>query len=47
MILFVDDEKRRMESYVEELGFSEYVEFKSDVDSAIEFLKRTKRKLNF
>jgi CheY-like chemotaxis protein len=38
MILFIDDEARRMKSYVEELKFSGYeVEFKSDVDSALAF----------
>lgn len=37
MILFVDDEKRRMKSYVEELELSNFqVEFKPDVDSALE-----------
>jgi CheY-like chemotaxis protein len=38
MILFIDDEARRMKSYVEELECSGYeVEFKSDVDSALAF----------
>ena len=37
MILFVDDEKRRMISYVEDLEWSGHkVKFKSDVDSALE-----------
>lgn len=36
MILFVDDEQRRMETYVEELELSGYqVRFISDIDDAI------------
>lgn len=39
MILFIDDEKREMESFVIELGFSGYeVEFKTNVDEAWDFL---------
>jgi CheY-like chemotaxis protein len=40
MILFVDDERRRMSSYAEELEFSldREVHFKTDVDSALEYL---------
>ena len=46
MILFIDDEKRRMKSYVEELEFSSYqVEFISDVDSAVEYFKKYQEKL--
>lgn len=48
MILFVDDEKRRMDSYVQDLVLSGHkVEFKSDVDSALEFFaeNRTQIKL--
>ncbi|MDZ8086755.1 MAG: response regulator [Nostoc sp. DedQUE12b] len=38
MILFVDDERRRMDSYVQDLVLSGHkVEFKSDVDSALKF----------
>ncbi|MBW4478664.1 MAG: response regulator [Tolypothrix brevis GSE-NOS-MK-07-07A] len=38
MILFVDDERRRMDSYVQDLILSGHeIEFKSDVDSALEF----------
>jgi CheY-like chemotaxis protein len=39
MILFIDDEKRRMVSYVEELEFSleQEVHFETEVDSAIDF----------
>jgi CheY-like chemotaxis protein len=38
MILFVDDDKRRMESYVQELKFSDYqVEFQFDIDNAFCF----------
>ena len=41
MILFVDDEKRRMSSYVDELEFSNYhVDFKSDIDSALAALEQ-------
>lgn len=40
MILFVDDEKRRMSSYIEELKLSGYkVEIKSDIDSAFDFFE--------
>lgn len=46
MILFIDDDKRRMKSYVDELEYSEYVvEFKSDVDSAIEFFKHNQKQV--
>jgi DNA-binding response OmpR family regulator len=46
MILFVDDERRRMQSYVEELRFSGYdVEFKSDVDDALIFFNENHEKL--
>jgi CheY-like chemotaxis protein len=47
MILFVDDERRRMQSYVEELKLSGYeVEFKSDVDDALIFFEENKEKLD-
>lgn len=47
MILFVDDEKRRMKSYVEELENSGYeVEFESDVDSALKNFKNNKDKID-
>lgn len=40
MILFVDDEDIRMESYREELEFASYkVQYESSVDSAIVFFK--------
>jgi CheY-like chemotaxis protein len=39
MILFVDDDKREMDSYVRELEWSGHtVEFKSKVDPALQFL---------
>lgn len=38
MILFVDDEERRVKSYIQEFQYSGYqVEFRSDVDSALDF----------
>ena len=46
MILFIDDEKRRMKSYVEELELSSYqVKFISDVDSAVEYFKKYQEKV--
>lgn len=46
MILLVDDEKRRMESYVEELRLSGYeVEIKSDVDSALDFFNENYKQI--
>ncbi len=46
MILFVDDEKRRMESYVKELKLSGYeVEIKSDVDSALDFFNKNYKQI--
>lgn len=46
MILFIDDEERRMKSYVQELEFSNYnVEFKPDVDSALECLENPKEEI--
>lgn len=46
MILFVDDEKRRIEIYMEELKLSKYeVEIKSDVDSALDFLDKNLEKI--
>lgn len=46
MILFIDDEKRRMRSYVQELELSSYtVEFKSDVDSALEYFENNKKEV--
>ena len=46
MILFVDDEKRRMESYAEELRLSGYkVEIKSDVDSALDFFQENYKQI--
>jgi CheY-like chemotaxis protein len=40
MIIFIDDEKRRMSSYAEELEFSldREVHFETDVDAALDFL---------
>ncbi len=41
MVLFVDDEKREMDSYVQELELSKYkVVFKKDVDEALEFFEK-------
>jgi CheY-like chemotaxis protein len=41
MILFVDDERRRMRSYVEAIELSHYqVKFESDVDDALEFFEK-------
>jgi CheY-like chemotaxis protein len=43
MILFVDDDKRRMESYVQELKFSGYqVKFKSEIDDAFNFYENNR-----
>ena len=40
MILFIDDEKREMDSYVKELGFSGYkVSFQNDADDALRFFE--------
>jgi len=40
MILLVDDERRRMDSYVQELGLAGYdVQFESDVDNALKFFR--------
>jgi FixJ family two-component response regulator len=41
MIIFIDDEKRRMSSYAEEIesALSQEVHFEVDVDSAIEFFE--------
>jgi DNA-binding response OmpR family regulator len=40
MILFLDDERRIMDSYVRELEFSGYqVAFQSDVDTALKFFE--------
>ncbi len=42
MILFVDDEKREMDSYVQELELSGYkVVFKKDADVALEFFEKS------
>lgn len=49
MILFVDDEKRIMDSYVEELRRSHYeyeVEFKSNVDDALDFFEKNSQKIS-
>ncbi len=41
MILFVDDERRRMRSYVEAIELSHYqVKFESDVDDALNFFEK-------
>jgi CheY-like chemotaxis protein len=41
MILFVDDERRRMRSYVEAIELSHYqVKFESDVDDALDFFEK-------
>lgn len=46
MILFVDDEERRMDSYVEELIRSGYnVIFKKDVDQAFDFFENNHEKI--
>ena len=46
MILFVDDEKRRMKSYIDELKLSGYeVEIKSDVDSALDFFNKNHKQI--
>jgi CheY-like chemotaxis protein len=46
MILFVDDERREMESYVEELRLSDYqVKFINKVDEAIEFFAENQSRL--
>jgi CheY-like chemotaxis protein len=43
MILFVDDDKRRMQSYVQELEFSDYkVEFQFDIDNAFDFYENNR-----
>jgi CheY-like chemotaxis protein len=47
IILFVDDEERRMETYIEELKAEKYmVEFKSDVDDAMHYFQENKDKIN-
>lgn len=47
MILFVDDEKRYMNSYVEELKLSGYeVSFQGDVDSALRFFEENLNRIN-
>lgn len=46
MILFIDDEKRYMENYVDELqraGFT--VDFRTDVDSGLAFLNQNKDRI--
>lgn len=47
MILLVDDEPRKMDSYILELKFSGYeVEFKQDVDSAFKYIHKNASKLD-
>jgi len=47
MILFVDDEPRRMDSFVQELRYSGYeVEFQQDVDSAFRYIQKNAEKLD-
>jgi CheY-like chemotaxis protein len=47
MILFVDDEKRRMNSYILELELSAYiVKFEKNIDCAIEFFENNREDIN-
>lgn len=47
MILFVDDEKREMDSYVKELDFSGYkVSFQNDVDDALMFFEENLNRID-
>lgn len=46
MILFIDDERRGIASYIEEIAFSGYqVELKNDIDSAFQFIKDNSNKI--
>lgn len=40
MILFIDDEERRMDSYLQELEFHYRVSYKKQVDEAYEFFEQ-------
>ena len=44
-LLFVDDEKRRMDSYFQELKFKHDVIFKRDVDEALKHLEKHGKEL--
>ena len=47
MIVFVDDEERYVDVYIDELRDSGYtVELKTDVDSAIQFLRENHKDVN-
>lgn len=47
MILFIDDETRRMDSYVQELILSKFdVTFKQDVDEALAFFEEYYKQIN-
>jgi CheY-like chemotaxis protein len=48
MIVFIDDERRRMSSYVEELELelNQEIHFETDVDSAIDFVNTKLTEIN-
>ncbi|MBZ8178958.1 hypothetical protein [Oscillatoria salina] len=47
MILFIDDEYRRVKPYIEELELSGYqVEFKDNLDDALNFWEERKQEIN-